>query len=161
MDPFGEKPLKRKEKQEELNMADSNFSATAESLLKGIERLATTKTVVGDAVKIEDTIILPLVDVSCGMGVGAFSDNSKHSDKGAGAMNAKISPTAVLVIQNGITKLVSVKNQDAVTKVLDFVPDLVNRFTGNNKSAEISPEVLAAAEQIVNEQKQAKNDGDV
>ena len=45
-------------------------------------------------------------------------------------MSAKISPSAVLVIQNGVTKLVNVKHQDAVTKIIDMVPDFVNRFAG-------------------------------
>ena len=34
-----------------------------------------------------------------------------------------MTPCAVLVIQNGTTKLVNVKNQDGLTKVLDMVPD--------------------------------------
>ena len=45
-------------------------------------------------------------------------------------MSAKISPSAVLVIQNGVTKLVNVKHQDAVTKIIDMVPDFVIRFAG-------------------------------
>ena len=44
-------------------------------------------------------------------------------------MGGKITPSAVLVIQNGTTKLVNIKNQDSVTKVLDMVPDFVDRFT--------------------------------
>ena len=48
-----------------------------------------------------------------------------------------MSPCAVLVIQNGTTKLVNVKNQDGLTKVLDMVPDFVNRFApGGSDSAE-------------------------
>ena len=35
-----------------------------------------------------------------------------------------MTPCAVLVIQNGTTKLVNVKNQDGLTKVLDMVPRL-------------------------------------
>ena len=44
-------------------------------------------------------------------------------------MGGKIQPSAVLVIQNGQTKLVNVKNQDGMTKILDMVPDIVNRFS--------------------------------
>ena len=44
-------------------------------------------------------------------------------------MGGKITPSAVLVIQNGNTKLVNIKNQDGITKILDMVPDLVNRFS--------------------------------
>ena len=46
-----------------------------------------------------------------------------------GAMTGKVSPSAVLVIQNGTTKLVNIKNQDTVTKILDMVPDVVDKFT--------------------------------
>jgi len=45
-------------------------------------------------------------------------------------MTAKMSPSAVLVIQNGATKLVNIKNQDTVTKILDMVPDVVDKITG-------------------------------
>ena len=82
-------------------MADNQFSSTVEALFKGMDNFITTKTVVGEAVKVGDTIILPLVDVTCGMAAGAFAQTAKNS--GAGGMSAKMSPSAVLVIQNGVT----------------------------------------------------------
>ena len=63
-------------------------------------------------------------------------------------MSTKISPAAVLIIQNGVTKLVNVKNQDAVTRVMDLVPDVINRFTANSK---ISPETTERAVQTLRE----------
>lgn len=108
-------------------MGDNSFHTTVESLFKGMDSFITTKTVVGDAIHIGDTIILPLVDVSFGVAAGAFSQEKKNN--GAGGMGGKIMPSAVLVIQNGTTKLVNIKNQDGVTKILDMVPDFVNRFT--------------------------------
>ena len=63
-------------------------------------------------------------------------------------MSAKMSPSAILVIQNGMTKLVNIKHQDAVTKVLDMVPDIVNRFTGGN---DITPDAAAKAEKMAAE----------
>ena len=107
-------------------MADNSFHTTVESLFKGMDSFITTKTVVGDAIHIGDTIILPLVDVSFGVAAGAFSQDKKNN--GAGGMGGKIMPSAVLVIQNGTTKLVNIKNQDGVTKILDMVPDFVNKF---------------------------------
>lgn len=103
-----------------------NFQNTVESLFKGMENFINTKTVVGDAVTVGDTIILPLVDVSFGVAASAKSEDKKNS--GGGGMGGKITPSAVLVIQNGTAKLVSVKNQDAVTKVLDMVPDVINKI---------------------------------
>ena len=111
-------------------MAGTSFHTTVESLFKGMDSFITTKTVVGDAIHIGDTIILPLVDVSFGVAAGAFSQEKKNN--GAGGMGGKIMPSAVLVIQNGTTKLVNIKNQDGITKILDMVPDFVNKFTSKN-----------------------------
>ena len=61
-------------------------------------------------------------------------------------MNAKMSPSAILIIQNGVTKLVNIKQQDAMTKILDMVPDFVNKFTGG--SHDISPDALKVAEEM-------------
>jgi uncharacterized spore protein YtfJ len=112
-------------------MAENNFKDTVESLFKGMDSFITTKTVVGDAIHIEDKIILPLVDVSFGVAAGAFAQEKKNT--GAGGLGGKITPSAVLVISNGTTKLVNIKNQDGLTKVLDMVPDFVNKFTGKSK----------------------------
>ena len=80
-------------------MSENNmFNTTVESLFKGMDGFITTKTVVGDAIHVGDTIILPLVDVSFGVGAGAFTEDKKNN--GAGGMGGKISPSAVLVIQN-------------------------------------------------------------
>lgn len=116
-------------------MSEMNFNATVESLFKGMDSFITTKTVVGDAIHIGDTIILPLVDVSFGVAAGAFSQDKKNN--GAGGMGGKIMPSAVLVIQNGTTKLVNIKNQDGVTKILDMVPDFVNKFTSKGEKGSV------------------------
>ena len=108
-------------------MGDNNFSGVVDSLLKGMNSILATKTVVGEATKDDDTVILPLVDVSCG--VGARSSDSDKKNGGAGGFCAKMSPSAVLVIKDGSTKLVNIKNQDLVTKVFDLVPDIVDRFS--------------------------------
>ena len=48
-------------------------------------------------------------------------------------MGGKIQPSAILVIRNGETKLVNVKNQDRITKVLDMVPDLLDKYVPSKK----------------------------
>lgn len=108
-------------------MAENNFSNVVESLLHGMDSILSTKTVVGEATKIGDTIILPLVDVTFGVGAGASVNDKKNG--GGGGMSGKMTPSAVLVIKNGQTKLVNIKNQDTVTKILDMIPDIVDKFT--------------------------------
>ena len=105
----------------------NNFSSTLASLFKGMDGVVSSKTVVGDASHINDTIILPLVDVSFGIGAGAFSGDKK--EKGMGGIGGKMSPSSVIVIQGGKTRLVNIKNQDTITKILDMIPDVMDRFS--------------------------------
>jgi len=121
-------------------MADNNFKGTVEALFQGMDAVISSRTVVGDAIHINDTIILPLVDVSVAVGAGAFNGDKsgEKKEKGAGGLGGKMTPSAVLVIQNGTTRLVNIKNQDTITKILDMVPDVLDRITskGNGKMSE-------------------------
>ena len=107
-------------------MADNNFKGTVEALFTGIDGVVSSKTVVGDAIHIGDTIILPLVDVSFAIGAGAF--NADKKEKGAGGVGGKMTPCAVLVIQNGHTRLVNIKNQDTITSPI-AIPNSANPTT--------------------------------
>ena len=121
-------------------MAENNFNTTVEALFKGMDGFLTTKTVVGEAVKFDDgTIILPLVDVSFGVGAGAFAGSAKNN--AGGGMGGKVSPSCVLVIKDGHAKLVNIKNQDMVTKIIDMVPDVLDRFTNKKGKAELDKKV--------------------
>lgn len=134
-------------------MAENNFKNTVESLFQGMDSVISSKTVVGDAIHIGDTIILPLVDVSFGLGAGAFADDKKN--KGGGGLGGKISPSAVLVIQDGKTKLVNIRNQDTITKILDMVPDVIDRFSSGKEkkmTEEDVVEILEKGEKEQNEQ---------
>jgi len=120
---------------------ENQFQGVVDSLLKGMDTVLSTKTVVGEATKIGDTIILPLVDVTFGVGAGAGSKygsgaNAAESASGAGGLGGKMTPSAVLVIKDGSVKLVNIKNQDAITKVLDMIPDIVDKFTKSDTKKE-------------------------
>lgn len=133
---------------------NNNFDTTVQSLFKGMDSFITTKTVVGDAVTVGDTIILPLVDVTFGVGAGAFAGDKMQN--AGGGMGAKISPSAILVISGGVTKLVNVKNQDTVTKILDMVPDFVNKFTsGKKENSPVADAIQDAVDVIEKEEADA------
>ena len=92
---------------------NNSFESTVSSLFQGMDHFISSKTVVGDAITVGDTIILPLVDVTI--------------------------------------RLVNVKNQDAVTKILDMVPDFVNKFTSGGSKKGSDPEVERAVDEILNQ----------
>ena len=97
-----------------------------------------------------DTILLPLVDVTFGVGAGASADDKKNN--GGGGMGGKMTPSAVLVISGGNTKLVNVKNQDGLTKILDMVPDLINKFAPNKeKKDDVASEIAETLAEVQKE----------
>lgn len=106
----------------------SNFSDTINSLLKNVDTVLSTKTVVGDAKQIGDTIIVPLVDVSFGIGAGGAGNTKERHGGEGGGITGKMSPSAVLVIKDGNTKLVSVKNHDTISKIVDLVPEVMDKI---------------------------------
>lgn len=127
-------------------MADkeNQFQGVVESLLRGMDSVLSTKTVVGEATTVGDIIILPLVDVSFGVAAGAGSNGQKTSASGAGGLGGKMTPSAVLVIKDGATKLVNIKNQDTVTKILDMIPDLVDKIKPGEKDKDKEKEITDA-----------------
>ena len=122
-------------------MAENNFAEVIESLMNGMNSVLSTKTVVGEATQVGDTIILPLVDVSFGVGAGASAADKKSG--GGGGFSGKMTPSAVLVIKNGATKLVNLKNQDTMTKILDMIPDIVDKFTKPDEKEELPDDKTA------------------
>ena len=104
-------------------MADKN-KKTSEELVEAMQHFITTKSVVGEPIKLGDTILLPLADVSFGMGIGMFS----KGENGTGGVGGKITPNAVLVLKKGSSKIISVKDADGISKIIDMVPDVVNKF---------------------------------
>lgn len=120
---------------------ESKFNNNLEVLLGQLENFINTKTVVGEPIHIGETILVPLVDVSFGVAAGSAAasrlqernkDKEKsidgNSDKGAGGLGARITPSAMLVIQNGTTQLISTKGQDSISKLIDMVPGLISNF---------------------------------
>ena len=53
-----------------------------------------------------------------------------------------MTPSAVIVIQDGKTRLVNIKNQDTITKILDMVPDVIDRFTADKEDKMTEKDVM-------------------
>ena len=130
----------------------NNLKTTVEALLKGVDGLVSSKTVVGDAVHVDNITVLPLIDVS--FGIGAGSNLSDKKDKGMGGVGGKITPSAVLVIKDGTTRLVNIKNQDTITKLFDLVPEVLDKITTRKEdkvTEEDVADILDAAEELEQE----------
>lgn len=97
------------------------------SLLSGMDKFLSSKTIVGEPIKVGDTTLIPLVDVSFGIAAGTGQADRKSADRGG--MGGRMTPNAVIMVKDGKTRLINIRNQDAVTRILDLVPELLGRFT--------------------------------
>ena len=109
-------------------MSENKLGTTVESLFVGMDKFMSSKTVAGEVVHIQDKIIVPFIDVSFGVGAGAWDKSGKNS--AAGALGGKMTPSSVLVIsENGMKMLPVNPSQDIVSKIIDFVPEVIDKFT--------------------------------
>ena len=132
----------------------SNFVDSITALCGKMDGFISSKTVVGEPVTVNDVVIVPLVDVSLGLGSGGANskDEKKAGDYSGGGLGAKISPSAVIVIQNGTAQLINVKNQSSVNKLIDMVPGIVSKLEFSSKSKKNkNEEVTFEDERIVEE----------
>ena len=133
----------------------SDFNLSLEALFNKMETFVSTKTVVGEPFTSGDVILIPLVDVTFGVGAGAYEGSGEKNKNGGGGggVGAKITPAAVLVVMNGTVQLVNVKSQDSINKLIDMAPNVLSKLNlsslfGKNKHSEKkeTPDDVAKAE---------------
>lgn len=140
----------------------NSIATVVKSLMDGAEGVLTSKTVVGAPVRIGEQIIIPLSDVSIGCGAG--SNGTDHKDEGAGGFSAKMTPSAILIIKDGQTKVVNIKDQTAVTKLVDMIPDVIDKLKGKKSDMISDEDAVKAAfpetkiEEAAVTEKDAKNE---
>ena len=91
-------------------MGDNSFAYNSRIFIQGNGQFYYNKNrwLVMQSISVIPIIFTNLVDVFLwAWQAGAFSQEKKNN--GAGGMGGKITPSAVLVIQNGTTKLVNIK----------------------------------------------------
>ena len=110
----------------DYSVNNDGLGVTLQALFKGMEGLVQSKTVVGEPVQFGDTTLVPLMEVSAGLASGALKNNAKNN--GAGAMSTKMAPVAILILQGDRVRLVNVKNQDVFTRLLDLIPEAIDKI---------------------------------
>ncbi len=127
----------------------SSIGENIEVLFNKMENFVSSKTVVGEPINYGEIIVVPLVDVSFGVGAGSSDSRQDKNGKssGMGGIGAKITPSAVLVINNGNVQMVSTSDQNSLNKLIDMVPGVVSKFNFFSKNNDD-----AAAEDIVTDE---------
>ncbi len=112
-------------------MANFDFKESVETIFDKLENFLKTKTVVGDPLKIGETTIVPFINLSFGLGTGGGNGTDERGNGGiggGGGTGARISPTAVLVIQGERVELLPIRKSGGLDKLVDMVPGIIEKI---------------------------------
>ena len=118
----------------------SEVSSNLEVLFNKMENFVSTKTVIGDPITIGKVILVPLIDVSFGAKQNKANKVGSDTKNGSAAgLGAKMSPSAILVINDGTVQMVNVNDQNSVNKLIDMIPSIASKiksFGGSDDETE-------------------------
>jgi uncharacterized spore protein YtfJ len=116
-----------------------NFEDLLKTSLAEIEKVLTTKTVVGEPINIDGTTIIPLISIGFGFGGGGGAGKSKAADEGSGnglGVGGGAKPVAVIIIgKDGTVRVEPVKGSRIAEGLAQFI----------RKAMEKRPEAKPAA----------------
>ena len=117
-------------KKKEENSTVHPIESTMESLLSRMRSLIDTSVVVGEPIRCEDTIIVPISKVTVGFvsGGGEYGKETKYVNPfsaGAGA-GYSVSPLGFAVISNNRVKIMKMEKNELYEKIIETVPNIVD-----------------------------------
>lgn len=126
--------------------------------MTSLESMVDVNTIVGDMVTSPDgTVIIPVSKVCFGFAAGGsefntnklnkFSENVKLPFGGGSGAGVNISPVAFLTVKDGQIKLLNVNGTTSVDKLVDIIPDIVNKANTLIERAIQKPKKVLKVEQ--------------
>lgn len=126
--------------------------------MTSLESMVDVNTIVGDMVSSPDgTVIIPVSKVCFGFAAGGsefntnklnkFSENSKLPFGGGSGAGVNISPVAFLTVKDGQIKLLNINGTTSVDKLVDMIPDIVNKANTLIEKAVKKPKQVLKVEQ--------------
>lgn len=145
-------------------MAEHPIEGLMTTAMESIKDMVDVNTIVGDAVQAPDgTVIIPISRVAFGFAAGGGEYNqsmqSRHEIKneeeeeggeetgkfpfaGGSGAGVSINPVAFMVVGNGQMKLLPVNMNSSLDRMLDLVPELMNKANDTiKKRIEVKKEI--------------------
>ncbi|EGW40735.1 GerW family sporulation protein [Desulfosporosinus sp. OT] len=130
-------------------MGNHPIESLMKTAMESIQQIVDVNTIVGDPVESPDgSVIIPISRVSCGFAAGGSEFAPPDDDKekgnsggtpgqapplpfggGAGA-GVSVQPVGFLVVGNGTIRLLPVDSNVVVDRLIDTVPDLLDKIAG-------------------------------
>lgn len=127
--------------------------------MTSLESMVDVNTIVGDMVTSPDgTVIIPVSKVCFGFAAGGsefntnklnkYSDNMKLPFGGGSGAGVNISPVAFLTVKDGQVRLLNINGTTSVDKLIDLIPDIINKADNLIEKAMKKPKQVLKMEQI-------------
>lgn len=117
--------------------ATNSIQSIMETTLETIKNSIDSNTIVGNPIKAEASVIVPISKVTVGFGIGGGEYNKNcrtdinHDTNFAGGSGGAItiSPVAFVVVENGQTRLISLEddNVNLVDNILTVTPRIIDK----------------------------------
>lgn len=129
--------------------ATNSIQSLMETTIETIKGSIDTNTIIGDPIKTENTIVVPISKVTIGFGIGGgeysrgqdndnIDDDRNDSNFAGGSAGAiSVSPVAFVVVENGETRLMSLdSNINLVDNILTVTPRVIEKIQKLSKRNE-------------------------
>lgn len=145
--------------------------------MESIKEMVDVNTIVGDAVQAPDgTVIIPISRVAFGFAAGGGEynqscsneedkDESESSGKnarfpfaGGSGAGVSINPVAFMVVGNGQIRLLPVNINSSVDKILDIIPEILNKMEDTIKKRVIVKKEIKQGDLVGKVVKESDND---
>ena len=131
---------------------NNSLSELISTTMEHVRTMADANTIIGTPIQAEGVTLIPVSRMSFGVAGGGTEFSTKQqtgpdgSFGGGSGASAKLEPVAFLVVREGSVKLLPVAPPPATTvdRVIDTVPEVVDKVTGFIESQQAKKEQKAA-----------------
>ena len=131
---------------------NNSLSELISTTMEHVRTMADANTIIGTPIYAEGVTLIPVSRMSFGVAGGGTEFSTKkqpagdNSFGGGSGASAKLEPVAFLVVKEGSVKLLPVAPPPATTvdRVIDTVPEVVDKVTGFIESQQAKKEQKAA-----------------
>ena len=116
--------------------SESDIKNTIDNIFGSLEKFIHSKTVVGEPIEIGDIKMIPLIDITFGLGSSFAKGKGQESiegDLGSAGSGGKISTSAVIIIKGDKVELLPVKKSANLEKLIEMIPDTVDKLKKENE----------------------------
>lgn len=116
----------------------TTVTETLETIMAKLEKVLSSKTVIGEPLQMGEITLIPVVDVMFGFGGGGGEGGTKENTGagGGGGGGARVAAKAVIVIRGGEVSVLPLSKGGALEKMVEMVPGLVEKLAAKKAAGE-------------------------